>query len=111
MTKYFMPLVGGVFGAILFFVAYSALYTTSLGVVQMDVIIATHISSEGANELSTDEIEKSSTAFNSALNDSIKSISEKYKVNLFVSPAIVSGVPDYTSLVIEDIKNRMDRDG
>jgi hypothetical protein len=111
MTKHFMALVGGVIGAILFSVAYSVLYTTSIGVIQMDVIIAAHIRSEGTIEFSTDEVDKSASAFNSALTESIQSISAKYNVNLFVSPAIVSDAPDYTSLVIEEIQHRLNENG
>lgn len=107
MIKYLFSFIAGFAGAILFTLLYNHMYNQSIGVVRMDELVGSHIKAEGINEMSTERTEQRAQLFSVALDSSINAVAEEYHVILLVSPAIVSSVPDYTDIVKQRIKQRL----
>jgi hypothetical protein len=111
MMKYIASFLSGLAGAILFTVLYNNLYNQTIGVVQMDELIGSHIEIEGVSEMSEDKAEEQAAIFAKALDISISEISKEYRVLLLVGPAVISPGPDYTDIIKQRIKLRMKKNG
>jgi len=99
----------GVLASIIFTTVHVKLYQKSIGVVQLDKIIAEHMQQYAGREVSDDKREFAAEQFAKALDSAVKEVSDKYNVVLMVSPAVVSAEPDYTNEV-RDVVNGYVRD-
>lgn len=91
-------------GAVIFVSAHTHYYSTTIGVVKVDEIVASHLREFSKKDLGESEIRRASEAFAKALEISINRISERESVLLLVSPAVVSDVVDYTLDVQKEIR-------
>ncbi len=99
----------GVLASIIFTTVHVKMYQKSIGVVQLDKIIAEHMQQYAGREVSDDKREFASEQFARALDSAVKEVSDKYNVVLMVSPAVVSAEADYTNEV-RDVVNGYVRD-
>lgn len=111
MIKYLISFISGLAGAILFTVLYNHMYHQSIGVVRMDEIVGSHIEAQGINDMSAEQAEEKARRFSTALEGSLKEVSEEYHVLLLVNPAVVSSAPDYTDIIKQRISKRLDSNG
>lgn len=106
LKTYFYPALAGIVGAIVFSMSNNHFNAPrGTGVVKLEEIIVNHLKFAADRELSGDRQEQLSTLFSQELKLAIEKVSERHRVTLFVSPAVVTGVPDYTHEVQHEITN------
>jgi len=77
------------------------------GVVQLDKIIGSHVESKG-RDVEENDIEKLASRFSLVLEEEIELVSKEYNVILFVKPAVITSLPDYTGLIASRVDERLD---
>lgn len=103
-----ISLIAGLISAILFVSIHNYYYRApSIGAVKVDSIIKNHLSQYSAQELSEEETERITKLFGAAVTDVIRITSKEYNVILFVDPAVVTDIPDYTEIIQEEIDKRV----
>ncbi len=101
-----ISLLCGVLGAMIFTIAQNRLYHQTEGVVNVNAIISEHIKTYANKDLSDKDREKLSEKFSSTLESVIDRVSQEERVVLFVKPAALTKLPDYTDY----IKNEVDKE-
>lgn len=99
-----ISLLSGIVGAMIFVTCHNYLYFRSVAVVKIDSVIAWHLKEYGSREMSDEERTKASEKFAHLLSDSITRIGKRDRVILYVAPAVISDVPDYTETIKDDIR-------
>ena len=103
----------GLVAAMLFVVLHNHLYQDkSIATVNIKSILADQLSVAGEREWTEEEAQASAGRFSAALDKAINDISNEHHVLLLVSPAVVSGAPDYTDLIerrVQEIMNAAPR--
>lgn len=103
-----ISVVSGAISSILFISIHSHFYRSSVGTIEINDILNSHLRKFGAKELSEEEKIKSINEFSAHLQQAIKNISERKNVTLLVRKAVVSGIPDYTEYVKGELKEYLD---
>lgn len=101
-----ISLLCGVFGAMIFTIAQNRLYHQTEGVVNVNAIIAEHIKTYANKDISEKDKENLSAKFSSTLENVVDRVSREERVILFVKPAVLTKLPDYTDY----IKNEVDKE-
>lgn len=108
MKTTIIALVAGLIGGMFFSTLHTYLYSRPVAVIRLNEIVSDHLEVFGQKELSEEEREKLSNRFSSALEKAISDVAEREKVTLFVAPAVLTSVPDYTDVVLDEIRAGMD---
>lgn len=103
LKNIFSSLILGVFGGIIFTMLHNHFYQKTFAVVKMDEILSGHLKEYGSKNLSSEERDEISKKFALSLENVLNKISEEERVILFVAPATVTKLPDYTKKVKEEI--------
>lgn len=96
-----------VLASILFMTVHVKMYQKSVGVVQLDAIIAEHMKEYAGKDISDEERKSVSESFAKSLDLAVKTVSEDFNVVLLVSPAVVSPEADYTAEVRRVVEAEM----
>jgi conjugal transfer pilin signal peptidase TrbI len=104
MKNIVLSLIFGLLGSMIFTVVHDYFYVRQIAVVKLDDVIASHIKEYAGKKVSEDERKSISERFARALDFVIKRISDEERVILMASPAVVSGVPDYTEQIKAEIE-------
>ena len=108
MTKtLFASLLSGIMGSILFITIHNYKYQKKMGVVNIKNIMSKEIEKFGSSSISKSESAKKGELFSLALEQSIEEVTKKNNIILFVSGAVVKGVPDFTKEVEKLIREKL----
>lgn len=78
------------------------------GVVRVDQVIADHMKNYVSQSTTERELEIGSETFSRAIHQVIEEYNER-GIILFVDPAVVTELPDYTDVVASETVSRMER--
>jgi hypothetical protein len=107
MRNVLIPTFTAVLASILFMTVHVKMYQKSVGVVQLDAIIAEHMKEYAGKDISEEERKSVSESFAKSLDLAVKTVSDEFNVVLLVSPAVVSSEPDYTAEVRRVVETEM----
>ena len=103
-----MSFLGGVLGALVSLAAGVAVYglpvTQQVGVVNIQDILERHVTDYAARDLTKTEQREAAAQFSRALESEIAKLAKEEHVRLFVAPAVLSRVPDYTGYIEQRLK-------
>lgn len=100
MKTIIIGLVAGLVGGVMFSSLHSFIYPQpQLAVIDVDAVISEHLESVGSRELSDSQRDDLSQRAAEVLERAINTVEEKQGVILFVKPAVVSDLPDYTPFI------------
>lgn len=100
--------LGGALGALCLLAAYVSVYglpvTPRIGVVNIQDILERHVTDSAARNLTKNEQRDAASQFSRALESEIAKLANDEQVRLFVAPAVLSRVPDYTGYIEQRLK-------
>ena len=95
--------LGGVLGALCLLAAGVAVYglpvPPRIGVVNIQDILERHVTDVAARDLTKQEQRDAAAQFSRALDAELATLAHEEHVRLFVAPAVLSRVPDYTGYI------------
>ncbi len=100
--------LGGVLGTLCILAAFASFYglpvTQRIGVVNIQDILERHVKDYAARDLTKKEQQDAASQFSKALESEIAKLANDENVRLFVAPAVLSRVPDYTGYIERRLK-------
>ena len=100
--------LGGVLGTLCILAAFVYVYglpvTQRIGVVNIQDILERHVKDYAARHLTKKEQRDAASHFSRALESEIAKLAKEENVRLFVAPAVLSRVPDYTGYIEQRLK-------
>lgn len=107
MRNLIISIFAGAISSIVFMTIHVKVYQKSIGVIQLESIISSHMKEYASRDFSEEQRKEVSGRFANLLDSAIKEVSEKHQVILLVSPAVVTAEPDYTGEVKAVIEKGM----
>ncbi len=100
--------LGGVLGTLCILAACVSVYglpvTQRIGVVNIQDILERHVTAYAARDLTKQEQRDAASQFSKALESEIAKLAKDEHIRLFVAPAVLSRVPDYTGYIEQRLK-------
>lgn len=109
MKQIAIGLVSGILVSILLFTLYQHYQVPSFGVVRVPDLIEEHVKDMAKGGVIGDDQAIQAEAYSKILELTMDKISEDNNLVLFVSPAVITKLPDYTDTVRATIKDAMSR--
>lgn len=95
--------LGGALGTLCILAAMASVYglpvTQRIGVVNIQDILERHVKDYAARNLTKNEQRDAASHFSRALESELAKLANDENVRLFVAPAVLSRVPDYTGYI------------
>lgn len=102
-----VSLLCGILGAMIFTIIQNHLYHKTDGVVNVNAIISEHIKEHANKDMTDKEREILSEKFSSTLEAVIDRVSQEERVTLFVKPAALTKLPDYTDYIKNEVEKEI----
>ena len=100
--------LGGVLGTLCILATFVYFYglpvTQRIGVVNIQDILERHVKDYAARHLTKKEQQDAASNFSRALESELAKLAKEERIRLFVAPAVLSRVPDYTGYIERRLK-------